>query len=89
MIARRWHARLSVALIATVCMLRVTAAAGSGELAVDIASLDTSKPGEVVAVVSVVDASAGLWWGSPRTTLSPASAACPPDRQVRQSPSAR
>jgi VWFA-related protein len=38
-------------------MLRLTAAAGSGELAVDIASLDTSKPGEVVAVVSVVDAS--------------------------------
>ena len=57
MIARRWHARLSVALIATVCMLRVTAAAGSGELAVDIASLDASKPGDVVAVVSVVDAS--------------------------------
>jgi VWFA-related protein len=38
-------------------MLRVTAAAGSGELAVDIASLDASKPGDVVAVVSVVDAS--------------------------------
>jgi VWFA-related protein len=38
-------------------MLRVTAAAGSGELAVDIASLNASKPGDVVAVVSVVDAS--------------------------------
>jgi VWFA-related protein len=38
-------------------MLRVTAAAGGGELAVDIASLDASKPGDVVAVVSVADAS--------------------------------
>jgi VWFA-related protein len=57
MMARCWRAQLSVALIATVCMLRLTAAAGSGELAVDIASLDTSKPGEVTAVVSVVDAS--------------------------------
>jgi len=57
MIARRWPARLAVALIATVCMLRLAAAAGSGELVVDIASLDASKPGDVVAVVSVVDAS--------------------------------
>jgi len=57
MMARRWRARLSVALIATVCLLWVTAAAGSGELTVDIASLDASKPGDVVAVVSVADAS--------------------------------
>ena len=57
MMARRWQARLSVALIATVCMLRVIAAAGSGELAVDIASLEASKPGDVVVVVSVADAS--------------------------------
>jgi VWFA-related protein len=54
---RHWRARLSVALIATICVLRVTTAAGSGELAVNIASLDAGKPGEVVAVVSVVDAS--------------------------------
>ena len=57
MMTRHWRARLSVALIATICVLRVAAAAGSGELAVSIASLDASKPGEVVAVVSVVDAS--------------------------------
>jgi VWFA-related protein len=57
MIARRWFARLSVALIATVCMLRVTASAGSGELMVEIASLDASESGDVVAVVSVVDTS--------------------------------
>ena len=57
MMARRWLARLSVALFATVCMLRATATVGSGELAVDIASIDASKPGDVVAVVSVADAS--------------------------------
>ena len=57
MTARRWHARLFIGLIATLCMLRVTAAAASGELAVDIASLDASKPGDVVAVVSVLDPS--------------------------------
>jgi VWFA-related protein len=57
MMARRWGARLPLALIVAVCMLRATAAAGSGELAVDIASLDASKPGDVVAVVSVADAS--------------------------------
>jgi VWFA-related protein len=56
MMARGWGARISVAIIAAVCLLRATAAAGSGELAVDIASLDASKPGDVVAVVSVVDA---------------------------------
>jgi VWFA-related protein len=57
MMVKRWRAQLSVALVATVCMLRVTAAAGSGELAVDITSLDASNPGDVVAVVSVADAS--------------------------------
>ncbi len=57
MMARHWLARLSVALFATVCMLRAIATAASGELAVDIASIDASKPGDVVAVVSVADAS--------------------------------
>jgi VWFA-related protein len=57
MMARRWRAQLSTALVAAVCMLRVASAAGSGGLAVDITSLDASKPGDVVAVVSVADAS--------------------------------
>jgi VWFA-related protein len=57
MMARRWRAQLSVALVAAICMLRVAGAAGSGGLAVDITSLDASKPGDVVAVVSVADAS--------------------------------
>jgi VWFA-related protein len=57
MMARRWHARLSIALIATLCLLRTTTAGGGGELAVNISSLDASRPGDVVAVVSVLDAS--------------------------------
>lgn len=57
MIGRRWRARLSIALVAFVCVLQATAAVGAEELAVDIASLDADEPGDVVAVVSVVDSS--------------------------------
>jgi VWFA-related protein len=54
MIPRRW---LSAAFIVLVCLSEATAAAGSDELAVDIASLETGSAGDVTAVVSVLDAS--------------------------------
>jgi len=54
MMPRRW---LSAAFITLVCTSRAIAAAGSGELGVDIASLETGSAGDVTAVVSVLDAS--------------------------------
>jgi VWFA-related protein len=48
---------LVAALIALVSMLQAMTAVGGGELAVDIASLDADQSGDVVAVVSVADAS--------------------------------
>ena len=48
---------LLAAFVALICTLRATAAVGSGELSVDIASLDPGASGDVVAVVNVTDAS--------------------------------
>jgi hypothetical protein len=48
---------LVAALVAVICTLWTTPAAADGGLSVDITTLDAEKPGDVVAVVNVTDAS--------------------------------